>query len=77
KEVHGIERFQLIQHSQDRLELRLIAKNREEAFAQAKQAINRYLQQNDVTAEIYLTEELPKANPISGKYKHIVAKAGR
>ncbi|MEG1359700.1 MAG: AMP-binding protein [Clostridia bacterium] len=77
KEVHGIERFQLIQHSQDRLELRLIAENREEAFAQAKQAINRYLQQNDVTAEIYLTDELPKANPISGKYKHIVAKAGR
>lgn len=45
KEVHGIERFQLIQH------------------------------ENGVTAEIYLSDYIPSANPISGKFKHIIAKS--
>ncbi len=74
KEVHGIERFQLIQHEQNRLELRLTAENREEKFAEARQAIEMYLKQNGVSAEIYLTDDPPEANPISGKYKHIIAK---
>ena len=74
KEVHGIERFQLIQHEQNCLELRLTAENRKEKFAEAKQAIEIYLKQNGVSAEIYLTDDLPQANPISGKYKHIIAK---
>ncbi len=74
KEVHGIDRFQLIQHENDRLELRLIAENKEEQFAKAKQAVETYLHQNDVTAEIYLSNNTPSANPISGKFKHIIAK---
>ena len=73
KEVHGIERFQLIQHKRDRLELRLIADSKEERFAEAKQAVEAYLHQNGVTAGIYLSKELPSANPASGKYKHIIA----
>lgn len=36
KEVHGIERFQLIQQENDRLELRLIADNKQEIFKVAK-----------------------------------------
>lgn len=76
KEVHGIERFQLVQHNQDRLELRLIAANREKVFVEAKQAVEKYLKENNVSAEIYLTDILPQANPISGKYKHIVAMTG-
>lgn len=75
KEVHGIERFQLIQHENDRLELRMIAKDREEQFAKAKQAVETYLHQNGVTAKIYLSDNNPSANPISGKFKHIIAKA--
>ena len=73
KEVHGIERFQLIQHENDRLELRLIAENKNEQFAKAKQAVEAYLHQNGVDAEIYLSNSAPSANPISGKFKHIIA----
>ena len=76
KEVHGIERFQLVQHNQDRLELRLIAANREMVFVEAKQAVEKYLKENNVSAEIYLTDIRPQANPISGKYKHIIAMTG-
>lgn len=74
KEVHGIERFQLIQHENDCLELRLIAENKEDCFKEAKRAVEAYLRQNDVTAEIYLSDNLPSSSPISGKYKHIIAK---
>lgn len=75
KEIHGIERFQLIQHENDRLELRLIAENREEQFVKAKRAVEAYLYQNNVTAEVYLSANIPSTNPISGKFKHIIAKA--
>lgn len=74
KEVHGIERFQLIQHENDCLELRLIAENKEDCFTEAKRVVEAYLRQNDVTAEIYLSDNLPASSPISGKYKHIIAK---
>jgi len=76
-EVHGIERFQLIQHDKDRLELRLTAENKEKIFAESKRAVEVYLRQNSVAAEVYLSDNLPEANPISGKYKHIVAKVGK
>lgn len=72
KEVHGIERFQLIQQEDDRLELRLIADNKQEIFIAAKRAVENYLSQNGVSADVYLSEKLPEANPVSGKYKHII-----
>ena len=74
KEVHGIERFQLIQQEDDRLELRLIADNKQEIFMVAKKAVENYLSQNGVLTNVYLSEKLPEANPVSGKYKHIIAK---
>lgn len=74
KEVHGIQRFQLIQQEDDRLELRIIAENKDTLFPQAKQAVEAYLSQNGVTTEVFLSEALPQANPISGKFKHIIAK---
>ena len=74
KEVQGIERFQLIQHVNDRLELWLIAKNKQEQFAKAKQAIEAHLRQNGVDDKIYLSNSDPSADPISGKFKHVVAK---
>lgn len=77
KEVRGIERFQLIQRERDRLALRLIAANRAECFAEAKRALETYLRQNGVTAVIELSDAPPAANPISGKYKHVVAIADR
>ena len=74
KEVHGIERFQLIQQEDDRLELRLIADNKQEIFTAARKAVESYLSKNGVLADVYLSEKLPAANSVSGKYKHIIAK---
>ena len=74
KEVHCIERFQLIQQEDDRLELRLIADNKQEIFKVAKKAVENYLSQKSVLTDVYLSEKLPEANPVSGKYKHIIAK---
>lgn len=45
-------------------------------FVEAKQAVEKYLKENNVSAEIYLTDIRPQANPISGKYKHIIAMTG-
>lgn len=74
KEVHEIERFQLIQQGNNRLELRLIAENKQLAFANAKQAVESFLMKNGIAAEVVLSDKLPEANPISGKFKHIIAK---
>lgn len=74
KEVHEIERFQLVQMEGNELELRLIAEDRQQAFEKAKQAVEAYLLQNEVSATVYLSEKLPETNPISGKYKHIIAR---
>ncbi|MBQ5319357.1 MAG: phenylacetate--CoA ligase family protein [Oscillospiraceae bacterium] len=74
KEVHGINRFQLIQHNDDRLELRLIADNKQEIFTVAKKAVEDYLSENGVLTEVFLSDEAPAAHPVSGKYKHIIAK---
>ena len=73
KEVHGIERFQLIQQEDDRLELRLIADNKQEIFTAARKAVESYLSKNGVLADVYLSEKLLAANSVSGKYKHIIA----
>ncbi|MEG1352480.1 MAG: AMP-binding protein [Oscillospiraceae bacterium] len=73
KEVRGIQRFQLIQTGENQLELRLIAEDKTKVFIAAKQAIESYLQQNGVAATVHLSKELPQANPVSGKFKHIVA----
>lgn len=74
KEVHEIKRFQLTQQKDDRLELRLIADNKAEAFAAAKKAVEEYLARNNVVTEVYMSDELPAAHPVSGKFKHIIAK---
>lgn len=74
KEVHGIKRFQLIQQGNNRLELRLIAGNKQLEFANAKQAVESFLMKNGVAVEVFLSDRLPEANPISGKFKHIIAK---
>lgn len=74
KEIHEIERFQLIQIDDHCLELRLISADNQQAYIEAKKRIENYLLSNGVSAKIVLSEKLPEANPISGKFKHIVAK---
>ena len=74
KEVHGIDRFQLIQHENGNLELRLMSENKEERFEEARKSVENYLSQNGVNAKIYLSDKLPETNPVSGKFKHIISK---
>lgn len=74
KEVHEISRFQLIQHDNNRLELRMITENPQVAFDKAKQEVEKYLKKNGVTADVFYSSEEPKTHPISGKFKHIIAK---
>lgn len=73
KEIAGIERFQLIQHKNDDLELRVLAQKQEDCFFQAKQALEIYFQQNGLTPNIYLSKMSPSTHPISGKYQHILS----
>lgn len=73
KEIHEIQRFQLIQHENSRLELRLVSDDINTAYDKAKSAVEAYLLKNGVTAEVFLSDKKPETNPISGKYKHIIA----
>ena len=73
KEVHGIRRFQLIQHPGNRLELRLLAEDPEAVFPEAKNRLEAWLSQRGVEAQVYLSRETPQAHPVSGKFKHIIA----
>lgn len=73
KEIHGIQRFQLIQVSGNELELRLIAQDKAQAFEEAKNAVTEYLLQHGVVCEIYCSDKQPETNAKSGKFKHIVA----
>ena len=71
KEVHSIKRFQLIQHNERLLELRISADNKEEAFVEAKLALQQYFQQQGIETDVYLSQEEPQSHPQSGKFKHI------
>ena len=73
KEVHSICRFQLIQKEQDLLELRILAEDPQTAFQEAKQRLQGYLLENGVHAEIICSDASPEANPVSGKFQHIIA----
>ena len=72
EEVKEMRRFQLIQRAPDKLELRMISDEREAAFAQAKKDLTDFFASKGVTGlEIALSEKLPEANKVSGKFKHI------
>ena len=71
-EVKEITRFQLIQRSSKKLELRLVADNKEEAFRVAKMKLEEYLKiKNICNVDIYLSKDNPQAHKISGKYNHV------
>ena len=72
KEIKGIERFQVIHRGNDRLELRLHAADRQGCFEAAEKALGEYLGTQGVFAEIVLSNEEPAANPMSGKYRHVI-----
>ena len=72
EEIKEIDRFQLIQKSYRKMELRLIANKKDEAFDKAKKDLQEFLNSKNINGvEIFLSEEEPQANKISGKYNHI------
>ncbi|MCR4905202.1 MAG: phenylacetate--CoA ligase family protein [Clostridiales bacterium] len=73
EEVQSIRRFQLVQAAPDRFMLRLISDCREEAFAEAKQALAAFFAEKGFReAVITLSDDAPEADPVSGKFKHVV-----
>lgn len=72
EEIKEIVRFQLIQRSYQKLELRLVAEEKKVAFDKAKKELQEFLNSKNVSdVEIFLSDELPQVNKISGKYNHI------
>lgn len=72
EEVKGIRRFQLVQKTTDRLELRLIGEDIKDAFEHAKNDLYDYLESKGVNGiKVSLSDIAPQANEISGKFKHI------
>ena len=72
EEVRSVSRFQLVQRSGDRVELRLVSDDREEAFTEASKELQAFfagLGLPDI--RIDLSDELPQADKVSGKFKHI------
>lgn len=76
KEVHGIRRFQVLAHPENRLELRLEetdGADRAELFGAAKESLEGYLRSQGVRSVSFsLSDQLPQQDPNSGKFKHIV-----
>ena len=72
EEIKEVTRFQLIQKSYQKLELRLVSDEKKVAFNKAKDKLQKFLNSKNITdVEIFLSDELPKANKVSGKYNHI------
>ena len=72
QEVKEIKRFQLVQKEQTKLELRIIAEDREQAFNSAKDKLQQFLNSKNIyDVEIILSDKSPEANKISGKFNHV------
>jgi len=71
-EIDGVNRFQLIQKSYKKLELRLVADNKDVVFEKVKERLVDFLNSRGIFGVlIYLSEDIPSSDKISGKYKHI------
>ena len=72
EEIKEITRFQLVQKSYQKLELRIQSLEKDVAFFKAKDELLTFLKSKNIfNVQIYLSEELPQENKISGKYNHI------
>ena len=71
EEVKAIRRFQLIQRSPDRMELRMISDTPEEAFEKAEHDLREFFADKGLTVEVVFSDEAPQTDKISGKFKHI------
>ncbi len=71
EEVKAIRRFQLIQRATDRVELRIISDDPKEAASAAEHDLADFFASKGLNVKIVLSDELPQANIVSGKFKHI------
>ena len=72
EEIPEIKRFQLIQRSKNKLELRLLTDERDVALRKATKDLQEFLHSKEIyNVEVSLSEAVPKANKVSGKFKHI------
>lgn len=72
EEIKEITRFQLVQKSLNKLELRIIADDRISAFEKAQGELQGFLISKGLSdIEVFLSDEEPQANKVSGKYNHI------
>lgn len=78
KEIHGIIRFQLIAHGENKLELRItpgIGDEPQRLFEEAQKKLSAFLASHGVTtARISFSDLTPMQHPQSGKFKHIINK---
>ena len=72
EEVKGVKRFQLVQQSFNKLELRLEAEDKQQVYDVLSEKLQEFLRDNGVSnVEIFLSSSLPCANKVSGKFKHV------
>ena len=72
EEVKGVRRFQLVQTAPDELELRLICEDPDSAFAEAERELQKFFTGKGLrNLKIRKSEQVPKADPVSGKFKHV------
>ena len=72
EEVPGMSRFQLVQRAADKLELRLIADDKNVSFEYAKKSLTDYFAEKGASGiEIVMSDDLPMPDKVSGKFKHI------
>ena len=72
EEIPEIKRFQLVQRSYKKLELRLIADDKEIAFNKATKSLQEFLNSKSIyDVELILSENSPQTNKASGKFNHI------
>lgn len=72
EEIKEIIRFQLIQRSKEKLELRLISNDKNIAFEKAKEKILMFLSSKNIeNVQIILSSLEPQRNKVSGKFNHV------
>jgi phenylacetate-coenzyme A ligase PaaK-like adenylate-forming protein len=78
RETSGLRRFQLVQHEDGRLELRIECAEgfpREKVFDEARSRLEAILAANGISgAAVSLSAEPPAVDPESGKYRHVLKK---
>lgn len=78
KEVHELRMFQLVAHSDNRVELRLVPMEgitKEDAFRKAETVLTNHLRMHGIhNVTIECSDETPKQDAGSGKFKHIIRK---